>query len=207
MRTPKIHMIDPSKLIPYDKNPRDNSEAIEVVAKSIKKYGFNQPLLIDNKLRICAGHTRREAALLLGLEEIPCLKKTMTEKEFVEYNLADNKTGEIATWDDDLLQEILLEMSDGGQNLDAFDIPGFTDEDMNNLFSEDQSQDSPSDSKRTSNESTKMVFNCTAKQAMEIDSKLDGIIRENRLDNQVEALLYALKNFKGNPKIKRVIRS
>ncbi len=76
------------------------------------------------------------------------------------------------------------------------------------LFGDDNPEPSKkSETKRSSKESTKMVFNCTAKQAMTIDSKLDGIIKEQKLDNQVEALLYALKAFKGNAKVKRVKRS
>jgi hypothetical protein len=197
----KITMLDPNKLTPWDKNPRDNTKAIIEVAESIARYGFNQPILIDQNHRICVGHTRREAAISLGMSKIPCIVKKMTDQEFIQYNLADNKTGEIADWDEKLLQEIMLSMAEG-----EIDIPGFNEHELDEILFSDEKDDSSesSGSKRSSKEATKMVFNCTAKQAMEIDSKLDAIIREHELDNQTEALIFALKKFKGANKVKRV---
>lgn len=198
----KITMIDPSKLTPWDKNPRDNTHAVMEVARSIEKYGFNQPILVDQNHRICVGHTRREAAISLGLSKVPCIVKEMTEQEFIQYNIADNKTGELSEWDEDLLKEIILSLPEG-----EIDLPGFTEEDLDELlFSDDEEskEDAPGESKRASKETTKLVFNCTAKQAMEIDSKLDAILREQGLDNQTDALLFALKSFKGGKKVKRV---
>tara|TARA_R110000803_G_scaffold162194_1_gene225832 strand:+ start:30663 stop:31301 length:639 start_codon:yes stop_codon:yes gene_type:complete len=212
MKAPKIRMINPGKLIPYDKNPRINDHAVKAVADSIKKHGMNQPVLVDQDFRICVGHTRTLASIENGLKKIPVIVKEMTEAEFIEYNIADNKTGELSNWDEKQLSELMIDLA--GLDVNPAEIPGFSDKEMEDLLTFDEN-DSPGDkketkkqSKRTSQESTKLVYNVTAKQAMEIDSKLDAIIRENGLDNQVEAILFALKGFKmKSPKVKRVKRS
>lgn len=190
-------------IIPYDKNPRMNQEAVLEVARSIEEFGFNQPILIDQNNRICVGHTRWEAMKSLGKKTLPCIVKKMTNQEFIRYNIADNKTGEIAEWDDELLLENLL-------LLDELDIPGFEIEEfealMEGLEDTPPIKDKP-DSKRSSSETKKLVFNCTSKQAKTIDGKLDLILREHGLENQVEALLYALQSFKGPARVKRIRRS
>lgn len=206
MRQPNVVMLDPKKLRPYEKNPRKNENAIMEVARSIEMFGFNNPILIDQKNRICCGHTRREAAISLGLKSVPCIKKKMTEQEFIAFNIADNKTGELAQWDEPALAALLQELDES----EALDVPGFTQDELDKLLLDNQLDDDegPSgSSKRSSSETTKLVYNCTAKQAKEIDSKLDIIIRENKFDNQVEALLFALKGFKGPTKVKVVKRS
>lgn len=206
--TSKVVMMDPKKLVPYKNNPRKNSKAIDEVAKSIKRDGFHQTVLVDQNLRICTGNTRTAAAIKVGLKKIPVLKRTMTEDVFIRINIEDNKLGELAEWDEDLLRECMSELS--SYDVDLTEILGFELDEMESLLSGDDlvpEKKGKSKSKRSSDESTKLVFNCTAKQAMEIDQKLDGIIRERNLDNQVEALLFALSGFKGNPRIKHVRRS
>lgn len=100
------------------KNPRKNDGAVDSVAKSIEKYGFKNPLIIDVDNIVWCGNTRLKAAKKLGLEEVPCIVvKDLTPKQMEEYALLDNKTNEIAEWDLDLLSEILPEL-----DLDDFGI-------------------------------------------------------------------------------------
>jgi len=63
-----------SELKPYAKNPRNNEQAIDGVAESIKQFGFKVPIIIDNltNKEIIAGHTRYKASQKLGLERVPC---------------------------------------------------------------------------------------------------------------------------------------
>lgn len=61
------------EIIPYINNPRDNEPAVDAVASSIKNFGFNQPIAIDSKNEIIAGHTRYKAAKKLDLKEVPCV--------------------------------------------------------------------------------------------------------------------------------------
>lgn len=58
-------------IIPYDRNPRKNDDAVEYVANSIKEFGFKVPVILDKNNVIVAGHTRVKAAEMLGIEEIP----------------------------------------------------------------------------------------------------------------------------------------
>jgi site-specific DNA-methyltransferase (adenine-specific) len=100
-----------SELKGNPKNPRKNDGAVDTVAKSIEKYGFKNPLIIDESNVVWCGNTRLKAAKKLGLEEVPCIVvKDLTPKQMEEYALLDNKTNEIAEWDLDLLSEILPEL-------------------------------------------------------------------------------------------------
>ena len=94
-----------SDLKPYDKNPRLNDRAVEAVAKSIKEFGFKQPLVITPEGVIIVGHTRLKAALSLGMDTVPCVvAANLTPAQIKAYRLADNRTGELAAWDFDALR-------------------------------------------------------------------------------------------------------
>jgi site-specific DNA-methyltransferase (adenine-specific) len=105
---------------PYANNPRDNDDAVDATANSIKKFGWQQPIVVDTGGVIIVGHTRYKAAKKLGLKTIPVLvADKLTPEQVKAYRLADNKTGELADWDDDLLQSELdglvdIDMSDFG---------------------------------------------------------------------------------------------
>ena len=101
------------------KNPRLNDDAVDSVAKSIEKYGFRNPLIIDENNIVWCGNTRLKAAKKLGLKEAPCIcVKDLTEKQMAEYALLDNKTNEIADWDYERLEEILPELDFGDFDFD-----------------------------------------------------------------------------------------
>lgn len=98
--------IDELKLNPN--NARKNDCAVNTVALSIQKYGFKNPLIIDEEGIVYCGNTRLKAAKQLGLEEVPCIvANDLTEQQIREYALIDNKSNEIAEWDLDILQEEL----------------------------------------------------------------------------------------------------
>lgn len=112
-------------LKPYEKNPRRNDEAVEYVANSIKEFGFKVPIVLDKDNVIVAGHTRYKASVQLGLKEVPCIvADDLTEEQIKAFRIADNKVGEIAEWDEDLLA---IEMDD----ITEFDMSdfGFLEED------------------------------------------------------------------------------
>ena len=62
-----------SEIRPYENNPRDNKKSVEKVARSIREFGFLQPIVCDGDGVILAGHTRYEAAKRLGLETVPVI--------------------------------------------------------------------------------------------------------------------------------------
>jgi site-specific DNA-methyltransferase (adenine-specific) len=108
-----------SELKEYENNPRDNAQAVEAVANSIKEFGFKVPIIIDNENIIIAGHTRLKAAILLELTEVPCIiASDLTPDQVKAFRLADNKVGEIATWD---IEKLKLEL----ENIDGLDMSLF----------------------------------------------------------------------------------
>lgn len=115
------------KLIPYESNPRKNDDAVKYVASSIQEFGFKVPIVVDKNNVIVAGHTRYKAAKELGMESVPCIvADDLTEEQIKAFRLADNKVGELAEWDFDLLSDELdgildIDMSEFGFDLD---IPG-----------------------------------------------------------------------------------
>lgn len=135
----KVVEIEVEKLIPYVNNPRNNADAVDYVAASIREFGFKQPVVVDKDLTIVAGHTRTLAAKKLGLETVPCVvADDLTETQIKAFRLADNKVAEFSGWDFeklDLELEALGELDmqefgfDGGAgvNLDDFFNDGETD--------------------------------------------------------------------------------
>lgn len=92
----------------WDKNPRHNTASAEQLAGVIREHGFRIPIVVDEEGVIRAGNTRYKAARLLGMKEIPAVQQEfLSEEAATAFALADNKAGEWATWDDDLLSELL----------------------------------------------------------------------------------------------------
>ena len=130
----QINQIAISEVIPYDRNPRNNQEAIAKVAASIEAFGFRQPIVVDSEMVIIAGHTRLEAAKSLGLVEIPVhIAEGLTPTQAAAYRLADNRTAEDAEWDNKLLAQILAELE--SQDFDL-SLTGFNDADIASLLAE-----------------------------------------------------------------------
>ena len=126
---------------PYARNPRKNDEAVKGVAASIREFGFLVPLVIDQNHEIVCGHTRYKAAQSLGIKEVPCVvADELTEDQIRAFRLADNKVGEMAQWDMDLLplelQGIMLPMTD-------FGFQAISDEDFSDNFTLDAGEKKP----------------------------------------------------------------
>ena len=99
-------------LKPDPANPRKNDAAVPGVKESIREFGFKVPIVIDKEGNIVAGHTRYKAALELGLESAPCVvADKLTPKQLKAFQLADNKTGEFAGWDNALLIQELDDLA------------------------------------------------------------------------------------------------
>ena len=119
----KVIEVDVNKLMPYTNNPRKNDRAVDPVANSIREFGFKVPLVIDNKNNVVCGHTRLKAAKKLGMKAVPCIiADDLTEEQITAFRLADNKVGELAEWDFDLLGDELdgifdIDMSEFGFDL------------------------------------------------------------------------------------------
>lgn len=108
------------ELVPYEKNARDNSSAIAPVAESIKRFGFQIPIVVDKKNCIIAGHTRLLAAKKLGLKKVPCVVADhLTPKQVREFRLADNRVAQFSQWDPVLLRTETDELLATGSNLEG----------------------------------------------------------------------------------------
>jgi site-specific DNA-methyltransferase (adenine-specific) len=102
-----------AELVLYANNPRKNDPAVDAVVASIKEFGFKVPIVIDIKNEIIAGHTRLKAAKKLGMVSVPCIiADDLTDEQVKAFRLADNKVGEIATWDLGSLGEELDALAD-----------------------------------------------------------------------------------------------
>lgn len=108
---------------PAPDNPRKIPEkAIEQVAKSIKEFGWQQPLVVDNNQVIIAGHTRYLAAKKLGLKTVPCIKAThLTPEQAHAYRIADNRSHDYTTWDYPELIQQINDLDDFNDVLDVAD--------------------------------------------------------------------------------------
>lgn len=114
-----------SEITPYGNNPRKNDAAVDKVAASIREFGVQQPIVVDKDGVIIVGHTRYRAAKKLGLDTFPAVVADLPEEKAKAYRLADNKTGEFAEWDLDLLEQELDELLDVDFDMEEF---GFLEE-------------------------------------------------------------------------------
>src|SRR5580692_6720304 len=132
------------RLIPWAKNPRTHSETqVAQIAASIAEFGFNNPILVDTKAGIIAGHGRLLAARKLGLTEVPVIVLDhLSESQKRAYIIADNKLAENAGWDSELLRVELAALQE-----ESFDISliGFEDEELARLLAAQDAADGLTD--------------------------------------------------------------
>ncbi|HED52913.1 MAG TPA: chromosome partitioning protein ParB, partial [Phycisphaerales bacterium] len=117
---------------PYERNPRLNDDAVDAVAESLRQFGFRQPIVVDADGVIIVGHTRWKAARKLGLAKVPVHVATdLTPEQIRAYRIADNKTGELAEWDLDLLP---IELQDLQQAEYDLSLLGFDEDELAKLL-------------------------------------------------------------------------
>ena len=130
-----------TEIHPYTRNPRKNDEAVKNVAASIREFGFLVPLVIDRNHEIVAGHTRYKAAKQLGIKEVPCvIADELSDEQIKAFRLADNKVGEMAKWDMDLLP---LELADIAMPMADFGFEVISDDDFSENFTLDDGDKKP----------------------------------------------------------------
>ena len=128
----KIETRDVNSIRPYENNPRHNADAVDAVAKSIEQFGWRQPIVVDANGVIVIGHTRLLAAKQLGMTTVPVhVAEGLSDAQIKALRIADNATGDIATWDYDLLP---LELKD--LQADDFDLSllGFDEAELAKLL-------------------------------------------------------------------------
>ena len=118
----RVVYVDIENVIPYENNPRINDDAVEKVAASIREFGWQQPIVVDKNNVIIVGHTRLKAAQQLGMKQVPVVFADLSEEKAKAYRLADNRTGQIAEWDFELLEQELDELSEMELDFDMSDF-------------------------------------------------------------------------------------
>lgn len=141
----KIEQLSVSDLVPYARNSRTHSEEqVAQIAASIKEYGWTNPVLIDAKGTIVAGHGRVMAAKKLGMEEVPCIRLGhLTPAQVQAYVIADNKIALNAGWDDAMLAEELQAIMEGGEL--SVSVTGFSEEELASILADAEEDDQPSE--------------------------------------------------------------
>lgn len=125
-------------LRPYENNPRNNEQAVEAVANSIKEFGFKVPIVATIDGEIVNGHTRFKAAKFLKLKTVPVLiADDLTEEQIKAFRLADNKTGELADWDVELLYGELDELTGFDMTMFGFEDIDFSLDDFEEVEKEE----------------------------------------------------------------------
>ena len=136
-----------NELIPYINNSRTHSEEqVNQIVASINEFGFTNPLLIDEKDNIIAGHGRLLASKKLKMEEVPCIVLSgLTEAQKKAYIIADNKMALNAGWDFNLLslelenlKELDFDLELTGFSVDEIDGLLNTNEDIEDNDYEEQ---------------------------------------------------------------------
>ena len=126
-----IQEIEISQISPYKNNPRINEDAVEVVSKSLKEFGFQQPLVLDKDMSVVVGHTRLLAAKKIGLSAVPCLvADKLSDEQIKAYRIMDNKSAEFAQWNYGLLSKEIADLLESDYDLE---LTGFSEEELAEL--------------------------------------------------------------------------
>ncbi len=127
--TPPIETVPIDRLYCSPTNPRHNDEAVPKVAASIRRFGWQQPIVAKRDGEVIAGNTRLKAAQSLGMTEVPVWWFDGSDLDAVAYSVADNRLGELAQWDDSALARLLEQL----KAEDALDGVGFDTEEIDRL--------------------------------------------------------------------------
>jgi len=108
LHLPEIRVVKMGLIRPYWNNPRQISEeAVDRVRRSIERYGYNQPIVLDRENVIIVGHVRFKALMQLNAAEALCVIADLDHAKAAEYRIIDNKTAEGTEWD---IHKLLLEL-------------------------------------------------------------------------------------------------
>lgn len=171
MRDLEIVYRDIDEVHDYEFNPRNNKEAIDVVRQSIKQFGFLNPLIVDSDDIIVVGHTRRAAAKLEGFTRVPTITADhLTAEQIAAFRIVDNKVGEVATWNYELLAKEIngmdgIDMTDFGFKREQIDcLEGMVAEDCLDILEVERQEESsaainaPANAKQAAPSQTRFVI-------------------------------------------------
>lgn len=133
--------VEISTLNSWKDNPRNNHAAVQEIANSIRRFGFASPIVARTQDgMIIAGHTRFEAAKLLGMNLVPVRFMDLDLNDAQLLALADNKLGEISTWNDDKLKKVIDDLREedlSGLGWEPEELEILLDFDLDDIMAED----------------------------------------------------------------------
>lgn len=209
-----IETLDITQIKPYPENPRKISDkAVDKVALSIKEFGWQQPIVVDEKNIIIAGHTRHKAAEKLGIREVPVLKAIgLSEDKVRAYRFMDNRSHEESAWDWDKAVKEISELLDENKIDEA--LLGFDEGEFDYIklrFQEMETDKQISDDKENGGDETVKTSNTFSNPSddsqkyvefsvllsetdrKELYKKLNEIKEANNLKTFAEALMFAIR--------------
>ncbi len=131
-QTLSVSWVGIDEVFPSPSNPRVNDEAVPHVAASIRRFGWQQPIVAKRSGELIAGHTRLKAALGLGLSEVPVVWFDGSDLEATAYQIADNRTHEFSSWNETELAALLQEL----RMDDALEGVGYSTDQIDELLAE-----------------------------------------------------------------------
>jgi len=144
MEVKKVNIND---LKPHPKNPRVHPDsAIEKLERSIKEFGWTNPILVSADGYILAGHARLKAAKKAGLKEVPAIYLPLEGAKAEAYLIADNKLQDETSWDEDVLKELINEIGNEGIDLTitGFDLDEIEELNFENIgYKEKEEKNNP----------------------------------------------------------------
>lgn len=119
----ELKTVSLNDLKPFSSNPRHNNESAKMVAKSIKDFGYINPIVVDESFTILAGNTRFKALKLLGYDSVEVLVVSgLSEAQKNGFVIADNRAGEYSKWNMAALERMLSNMNLDADALSEFGI-------------------------------------------------------------------------------------
>jgi len=193
----EIQEINIDEIIPYKNNPREiSNEAVEKVVKSIKNFGYNQPIVVDQDNVIIVGHTRWKALKKIGKEKAFIIKKNFTQNNAIAYRIMDNRANEESKWQNKLLKEELNLLQDENFNLD---LTGFDETELDQFFlpkEEDTIGDIDLDIAQNDVKMIQIFFN--PEQEINFKEAIEKLYEKYKVDNISDAVLQAVINESNN---------
>ena len=193
----KVNSVDINSIKPYEKNPRKISpKSIDMVASSIKEFGFQQPIVVDKDYVIVVGHTRHQASKKLGLKEVPIVVGDFTDEQSKAYRIADNRINEETGWDYKILQEELNLLMDLDIDLN---LTGFSNEELDSMFSKEEIEitdpiDAIDDENHLTNDVKMIQLFFEPENERRFRDIIDLIKKKNNINNISDAVLYCVLN-------------
>lgn len=173
----KIEKVPITDLIPYENNAKEHTpEHITQIIRSIREFGFNDPIAIDETNTIIEGHGRYEALKELNYKEVPCIRLTgLSEAQIRAYNIAHNKLTLNSGFDLDKLEKEFLDIPE-----DLLKVTGFEDWEIDSILKRSEPEEEEYEEREESEKYCLKIF---------IDKKHRTAINEYIEDNGQDVII------------------